>query len=800
MPPPNSVGSRFPFPFQGPVVDELFRRPSPFPPNDFQGHSILVVYNPRARQGAYAREAQSLRSALESMGFEVHFLETVADAGERLRLIRNTSAPLLERNHGRGLHILPVGGDGTADQVIREVAQNITGPLHDIAPGSEANEALRRRLASTIILRTGTASDIANQLDAPPHYLGLRSRWNALLRRPAPAVFGEVPDFLSRTQVIPMGIASIRSPQGGDSSVFHSVDFGTGGYVFELGERNRQANPDSVWNRGIFNYLRVTPQAIREYGMKGFEVEINHHGRTERFRVGDVLGSTSRTIAGVGGIPGRWGEFKILAVPNGPMGVVTMFEALIRGLPTIYMGGNMVDADSEFWTLRRERQITLRPGERATLRFFDPVTREAIQVPWQANGDAIPKHVHEAEVYVPPLTIPVRSAPGSLGMRLFQQDELRRGLATGDPEIGRDLPISRWVSPADFYRTFWGGTAAVSGFYPASDLRSLATSLDLEPARIPLLVAHAHGVTHRDAMENIKNNALSMERLERWAQSEEGAAYIQGNRALWGDTFRNRLETHGVGLAMGAATMYFSNRLAKGVGIDPQRDPFLHFTATALASHGMNQVGNAAAGVLINRWRGIPYDVAMVETRSAQGLLASRMIYESHPNLVQAMRTATLRSVGFQGGPRSILARGVKSVFTVPGRMAMGMGLGLASSRLTAIALENTQMNEERRYHLASAAFFAPNVYHLAAGNRGMAMLESSSFRRVNAVFSAGFIADLAFTGIHSLVYGNQAPELRWRNHMLSAARERRENRGHFSMQGLFTLLSPELAAWWDAN
>ncbi len=178
------------------------------------------------------------------------------------------------------------------------------------------------------------------------------------------------------------------------------------------------------------------------------------------------------------------------------------------------------------------------------------------------------------------------------------------------------------------------------------------------------------------------------------------------------------------------------------------------------------------------------------------------MLYEYNPNTLQAMRVASMRSLGFQGGARSILWRGVKSVIAVPGSMAMGMGLGLASSRISERFLENIApgMDPVTRYHLSATAFFAPNIYHLGAGNRGLAVLESSTFRKVGRAFSLGFMADLAFMGIHSLFYGNQASEMRWQNHLISANREQREHRGLFSMHGVFSLLSPELAAWWDAR
>jgi hypothetical protein len=425
---------------------------------------------------------------------------------------------------------------------------------------------------------------------------------------------------------MPLGIASVESEVAPGQSSIHSVGFGTSGYLFTQYESNRVSAPQNPWKQGLVGYFRILPEAIREYGLTGVEVEIEHHGRSDRFRVGELLGSSNRIVAASGGIPGRWGEFKLLAIPSGPAGVFVLGESMFRGLCTqlginlvgvmqrtfgvqaafdlaqlfarrfgIRFEFNMVGADSLLWTLSPERQITLRPGERARLRFFDPTTGEAVSVPWQLNGDAVAKPTTEAEIYVPPVTVPTRVRTGAVALKLYEQDELRRGLSLSDG-TEPPLPIAKYIEPPFFHSTLLGGSRATSAFYPASDLRALVTGHDIEPARLPLLIARAHGVNLPGDLPRIHENSLSMEDMERWVRSEEGRRQIEADRALLGDTFRNRLEIHGVGLGLGLLTLYASNRLMTRLGVDPQRDPVLHFSGVALSSHAMNQLGNNWAG------------------------------------------------------------------------------------------------------------------------------------------------------------------------------------------------------------
>jgi hypothetical protein len=795
IPPPGWEEQRSSF--EGPLVDRLFRPPLPsIPPQSFEGQNLLVVFNRNARQGRFAGEAEGLRRILGGMGFRVHFLETVPDPVERSERIREAATRILNESPNAALQVFPVGGDGITDEAMREAVQTITGPLNEVPPDSDVNEILKMRLGPGLVARVGTASDIGTQLGAPPGWgHSLRSLGRRLIGLGPPPHFTGLPRFISNSQTLPMGIPVVHSYVAPNRTAFHSAGFGTSGYLFSRAEANRRADPTNFWNQGLLNYFRVLPRAIREYGLMGVGVEIEHRGRVDSFRVGEVLGSSNRILAFAGGIPGRWGEFKLLAIPNGPAGVAVMMEAVARGLGT-KLGYNLVGADADFWTLSRERQITLRPGERARLRFFDPSTRAPVEVPWQLNGDAVAHPTSEAEIYVPPVTIPVRADQGAEALRLYREDELRRGLSVSNGD-GASFSVALNLDRPSFLTTSRGGGGATSAFYPASDLRAVVTGYDLEPSRLPLLIARAHGVQTRDELASLGFRPLSMEKVEHWLRSEQGRARLDADWGLVGDTFRNRLETEGPGLALGLVTFAAADRLATRVGIDPERDRLLHFSAVAYTSHAVNLAGNASASVLINRARGIPYDWAAVEGRGAQGLMAQRMVYETEPGLLRAMGKATLRSWGLRGGVEFLTVRGAAQAAAVPFRVAYGMGPGLAASRLTDTLLSRVVPEQTEFRHAASGlAFFAPSLYHLAAGNRGLAILESVALRRMGALFAAGFIADLLFTGVQSLSYGNRAAEERWINHRVSALRDLREDRGLVSFHGLLDLICPEIAAY----
>jgi hypothetical protein len=762
----------------------------------FSGQTILVIFNPKAKQGRFVPEAASLRNSLEQLGFQVVFMETAADPAERSARIREVATELFAEPNRGAITIFPVGGDGIIDEGVREVVQGLTGNLMEMPPNSTRGKAVQAHLRSVIVANVGSLSDLAYQLGAPPRLEMLNRFYRRVFSRPPPSYFSGVSEFISQSRTLPYSIPMVDSPVAQGRSIFHSVGWGTSGFLFEQGERIQRENPNRLWNQKPWVFFRLLPSAIRKYGLRGVGVTIEKEGVSRSFLVGDLLGAPNRIISAVGGIPGRWGEFQLMAIPNGPHGVLVMGESIFRGVSTL-LGGNSVGADATLWTLPRERLITIRPGERVRLRFFDPRSHEPITVPWQLNGDAVPQSTHEAEIYVPPVTVPVGSAQKSLAVRLFERDERRRRLSEGE---GPSMPQFRRLAPPSFLNFSGGGQRATSSFYPASDLRSLTLNLDLEPSRLPLLVARAHGTQSADQLSQFQSSPLSMAQIDAWTRSEEGRLQIEADRALMGDTFRNRLETHGVGLGFGLATMFASDRLMSYLGVDPQRDPVLHFTGVALSSHAMNQVGNAWAGVFINRARGIPYDWAMAESRGAGGLLTSRMVYESNPSLLRSLGVSTLRGLGIEGGTGSILLRGARNLIGVPYRMVLGMGSGLACSRITDTILSRyTSLDESSRRYAAMGAFFIPQLYHLAVGNRGLGFLESTTLRRINGVFAAGFAADLGFMGWQSLEYGNQSSYERWVNHRASALREAEEgDSGLFSLGGIFQMISPEISSWWD--
>jgi hypothetical protein len=300
---------------------------------------------------------------------------------------------------------------------------------------------VKANIRSVIVANVGSLSDLAYQLGAPPHHEMLTRFYRRVFFKPPPSYFSGLPEFIAQSRVLPYPIPMVDSQEAPGRSIFHSVGWGTSGFLFEQGERIQRENPNRFWNQKPWVFFRLLPSAIWKYGIRGVGVTIEQEGVTRSFRVGDLLGSPNRIISAIGGIPGRWGEFQLMAIPNGPHGVLVMGESMFRGVATL-LRGNAVGADAHLWTLPRERLITIRPGGRARIRFFDPRTNEPISVPWQLNGDAVSQSTSEAEIYVPAVTVPVGAAEKSLAVRLFERDERRRRLAEGEAQGLPELEIS----------------------------------------------------------------------------------------------------------------------------------------------------------------------------------------------------------------------------------------------------------------------------------------------------------------------------------------------------------------------
>ncbi|GEM_PF-4131978 len=784
-----------------PLMDWLFR---PFqalgsPSSDFKGQTILVVFNPQARQGAFQPYAQSLQASLEGMGFRVEFLSTVANPLDRLALIRQKASSLLSDPGVQGLHVFPVGGDGTIDQVVGQVLREIVGPLQQVPPDSKIDQVVREKLAAFTMAQVGTAADIASQVSAPPSWYRVKSFVRKVLFLKPSFPFRDLPDFMANAQRIPLGIAAVTGGVLAEQSVFHSVAFGTSGYLFAQAEANRQGHPKNPLNRGLVSYFRVLPQAIYHYGLLGVEVEIDHHGITDRFRVGELMGTASRIVAASGGIPGAWGEFKLLAIPNGLRGVVMMSESMVRGLGT-KLGFNWVGADSVFWTLSSHRQITLRAGEEARIRFFEPQSGLPIEVPWQVNGDSVPTRVREAKIYVPPLSIPVHAAPNSVAMRLYHADQLRQGLTVYNRDEST-FSIYRFLPNPTFITFPQGRQLASSPYYPASDLRNLNSDLGIEASRFPLLIARAHGMKRTIKEARFVEAPQAMNDLQAWIRSEEGKRVVQADRALLEDNFSNRFQVRGIGLLFGMASFYGADRLLQGLGVDPEKDRFLHFNLSACMSYGVNQALTGMGSVIVNRIQGIPYDIAMMESRSVNGLLASRFVYESEPNLLKAMGLGALRNLGFGGSLRSILASGAKGLVTVPVRTAWGMGAGYLSSRTSDLIMRRYfPENDSLRYTANGAAFWLPSLYGVFAGRKAFTVMESSSLKKLTWVASTALVADLVYEGVQNVNGGAKAAYERWVQHRASELKAQKEGRPFLSFSGLLEFLAPEISAWWESR
>ncbi|MBL7686230.1 MAG: hypothetical protein JNK65_09400, partial [Deltaproteobacteria bacterium] len=97
-----------------------------------------------------------------------------------------------------------------------------------------------------------------------------------------------------------------------------------------------------------------------------------------------------------------------------------------------------------------------------------------------------------------------------------------------------------------------------------------------------------------------------------------------------------------------------------------------------------------------------------------------------------------------------------------------------------------------------SLAFFSPQISSILSRSPTRGFLNSGLMRGLGNVFALGFAADLLFTSIHSSLYGDQASALRQSYYYSSEQRDQEEGVGFFSLDHLFELVSPNLAAWFD--
>lgn len=773
--------------------------------NTLTGQTILVVFNPAARDGRVGGDLPQLLQTLRRSGARVIPVETVPDLDERRERIRQATSEALQE--GRKIFVLPFGGDGTIGETVGEVLRAAGTPFtpgHETAPESEAPSGR----AIFVLAKKGTAADLAVQVQAPSD-----------LR--------DLPRFISRSVELGFRFPIVDGAEAGT----HSMGFLASGYLFGLRQSNRAANPNGLFNQGLLSYLRLIPHGIfNRFGLVGVDVTLTRStldGREverETMTGAEVTVTPNRILAGVGGVPGAWGETKVIVLPAGPRGVLALTEYIARGLLT-KMGLNLVGPRSSLWTLSARRQWVVNPGERIEVRasvpnnlawdlirtYQDfqirmgnakPETRvpppgEPMSVPAQQNGDVIPPRSNFA-VHAPDFTITKLAAANSLAVRLARASWLVRGET---PMISDQQLVFNQVPDFEpsVIENLEGRRTVRTPFLSLPRLYGLMRRYNVSPERAEALLSEAQGIRQFSQLERLASEALTIENIDRWLQSDAGRNWAQENRDGL-RALRERVLRGGPPLVMGLAAMLGAERLADVIGLDPVRQRELRFAFVVYLSHAANASTHTLWQVTANAMLRRPYHLASLRTVRIAGERLGQWTFLQRPSFAGALGESALRSMGWEAGfGRTLLRRGISLATLLP-RAAWNMGEGLIFSRVAERLTSSMPEGSAFRRYAPTVAFFLPDLARIAVPSQSLRLLESRPMRFAGRAFAAGFIGDLSFTGIRRLQLGDRATYEMYTDLRTADLRRERGEIGTFSWRNIPRLIAPSLSAYMDSH
>ncbi|MCC6273787.1 MAG: hypothetical protein IT572_10010 [Deltaproteobacteria bacterium] len=773
--------------------------------NTLSGQTIVVVFNPAARDGRVGGELPQLLEILRNSGANVIPVETVPDLEGRRERIRNAVAEALRG--GQRIFVLPVGGDGTIGETVGEALRAAGASF---APGQEAVPGVESPSgrAVFVLVKKGTAADNAVQVRAPSD-------------------MRDLPRFIARSVELGFRFPIVDGAEAGT----HSMGFLASGYLFGLRQRNRAANPEGMFNQGLLSYLRLIPHAIaNRYGLVGVDVTLTRStvdGREierETMKGSEVTVTPNRILAFVGGVPGAWGETKVVVLPPGPRGVLALTEYIARGLMT-KIGFNLVGPRSRLWTLSARRQWLVNPGEKIEVRatvpdslawdlirtYQDfqirmgnapaetrvPPANEPVLVPSQQNGDVIPPR-SAFTVHAPNFTITQLAAPNSLAVRLARASWLVRGET---PMISDQQLVFNQVPDFEpkVIENAEGRRSVRTPFVSLTRLYSLMRQYRISPERAESLLTAAQGVQNFAQLERLASEGLTIENLERWLQGDAGRQWAQENRDGL-RALRERVLRGGPPLATGIAALIGAERLADIVGLDPVRQRELRFAFVVYLSHAASASTQRLWQVTANALLRQPYHLASLRTVRIAGERLGQWTFLERPSYAGALGESALRGLGWEAGfGRTLLRRGVSLATLLP-RSAWNMGEGLIFSRIAERLTDGMSESSALRRYAPTAAFFLPDVARVALPSQSLRLLESRPMRLAGRAFAAGFIGDLGFTGIRRLQLGGNATYEMYTDLRAAELRRERGEIGPFSWRNLPRLIAPSISAYIDSH
>lgn len=796
-----------------------------------QGKTVAVVFNENARDGEVAQDFQKLEKLLQGEGARVVGIKTVRDLRERRALIMGTMMDLLKEIPSRPpvphhiyqelppFLVMPYGGDFTFCETVRQTVMAAGISLHPEQNGRDIADRLKSQVGF-FLMDKGKAGDNAKQVLAPDK-------------------ISKIPKFAKGAVDLPFWFTVIETPtaNGGHFEVAgHSYSAGVSGYLFGLREQNLAENPKSYWNKGLKSYFRLLPHAaMNRYGWLGFDVGIKHFytdGSLKQStvnRASELMITPNRLIAKVGGVPGAWGETKVILLPPGGGGVMGLLEYVFRGVAT-KNGWNQVSPHHSMKTISADREISLAPGEwlEVETRVPDtlswkilrwgqelngraatelgwiyrtlgigkpgpviPPAGSLMEIPTILNGDVVTPHAR-FKVHVPDYSLEQLAHPGSLGVSLARDSALLEGksplisdqklVAHIIPEEG---PLSEISDRSQRVRT------------PFLSLRRLDQLLGhrdfkINPERISELLSNVQGVEIPTDLRKLADRELTVEKIHTYLRSQQDLAVKHFGGRLW---------QQGVPLAAGLGALWGGEILADKFGLDREADREIRFAMMMYLGHAAQANFQPLWEVAINRSLNRPYDFARIrQVRVASEALA-QWTYFRHASLGEAIgaswRTGAL---ALETGVRqSLWSMGGRAAM-IPARAAWNMGHGLIFSRVTEGLVQAFDAPQPIKDYGPAAAFFLPDAGRILVPRATIGMMSHRGINFGARVFAAGFMADMAFAGWQHAKHGSGATRERRINAVAAELRRRDIGSGLFAWREGLRFLSPTLADHIDSH
>lgn len=761
----------------------------PAPQGLLAGQTVVVVFNPAARDGRIAGEMPAVKAELEKAGARVYFKETVAEPEARIEGIRRAIDVRLRS--GRIITVVPYGGDGTIGDVARALGT---------MPG--AKDYVRLALVDK-----GTAADLAKQVGAPKHPAQLAA-------------------FIAKAIPLKITGSKVAGEAGRGMVGLHTVSAGVGGDLFHLQAHNKAQNPDNPAHRGLRSFLRLAPYVLRSpfdrYGLSFKTTITPSAGKpSTTFHAAEAMITSSRFIGGVAGIPGAWGSPQLIFLPHGPRGHLVLGELIARGLATKLLGLNLTGPSSKLFTLGRNHQIHLQPGSQVQVSWGLPntpawqkymkrpgsvaflhgllrrlhgdaaVMHEAtpgkkFPLPMVVNGDLVNTQEARYEVEIPKGgRISVLAHPRSLAI-----------------DTSANSLVLQKNDAAEIVRT---------RLFDASQLNPLLRRHGITPEKVPeLLLAVAGERSRGQSWARFSNSPPGYQDVQAFLEGKNPQGQVwEGHHESWKrhhssyrKAFVERARMHGVPLLLGFGSYWAAEAGLKHLGIDFGGDRLLHFGAITYLTHAVQSNVAPLWEAALNRRLRVPFDYARMRTMRLAGINHRQWTLARHKNLGGALRGAWLSSAG-SIGPGAHYSRGLK-IFRgalLPVRAGFNMGLGMvmagAAQRIaTGLVEESPDSSLLKQYAptvAGFAGFAAPSITHIISPRASRFLFQNRLARGLSAVSGAAFMADLAFSSWHGLNYGALSTHETRMGLRVLDARQHSGDLGAVS-QGL-SFIAPTLAA-----